>query len=167
MKPPTPAHRLLRSFADGSTLAFGQGRFDAWCVYLTRPGQLPDPPRDIDYFTRLKAIAVHHGAHQLYTDFLAVYHRTTADVSPAVLELCYWLSRHYTDDALEVDMLLSIVYAGMVAEENKARARLKKRVKRLGMHQLLLEDFSAAQAATFSRGKVWQDIDRACTERGF
>lgn len=167
MTAPVPGHRLLRSFADGSTLAFGPGRFDDWCVYLTRPGQQPDPPRDIDYFARLKAIAARHSSQLLYTDFLTIYHRTTADVSPAILELCYWLSRYYGDDALEADMLLSILYAGMIAEENKSRARLKKRVKRLGIHQLLIEDFTAEQAATFSKGKKWQEIDLACTERGF
>lgn len=64
-------------------------------------------------------------------------------------------------------MLLSILYAGMIAEENKSRARLKKRVKRLGLHQLLIEDFTAEAAATFSKGKTWQEIDLACTERGF
>ena len=162
-----PTHRLLRIFADESVLAFGPGRFDEWCVYVTRPGQQPDPPRDTDYFARIKRLAARHGVLLFSTDFLTIYHRTTVDVSPAVLELCYWLSRHYADDALEADMLLSIIYAGMVAEENKTRARLKKRVKRLGIHQLLLEDFTAEQAATFSRGKTWQEIDRACTERGF
>lgn len=164
---PLQGHRLLRTFADSSRLSFGPGRFDAWCVYLTRPGQQPDPPRDLTYFARLKALAARHGAQLLYTDFLALYHRTTADVAPAILELCYWLSRHYGDDALEVDIVLSILYAGMVAEDNKARARLKKRVKRLGMHQLLLEDFTAEAAASFSRGKTWQEIDMACTARGF
>lgn len=159
--------RLLRSFSNGSTLAFGPGRFDDWCVYVTQPGQQPDPPRDSVYFAQIKALAAQHGPQVLYTDFLAIYYRTTADVSPVVFELCYWLSRAYRDDALEADLLLSILYAGMIAEENKSRARLKKRVKRLGLHQLLLEDFTAEAAATFSRGKRWQDINRACVERGF
>lgn len=57
------------------------------------------------------------------------------------------------DDSLEADMLLSILYARMVAEGSKERARLKKRVKRLGVHQVLIEGVAPEAAATFSRGK--------------
>jgi hypothetical protein len=81
--------------------------------------------------------------------------------------MIYHMARAYGDDALDVDILLSILYAGMIAEENKRRARLRKRVKRLGVHQLLFEGASPAEATTFSRDKPWDVIDMECTVRRF
>lgn len=51
----------------------------------------------------------------------------------------------------------------MIAEENKRRARLRKRVKRLGVHQPLEEHLALEEAATFSEGKSWEVIDLECT----
>lgn len=158
---------ILRTFGDGSVLEFGAGRFDQWCVYLTRPGGVRYPPRDPEYFAQLQSLAVKYGADKLYTDFLAIYYRTTRDVSPHVFEMIYHMAWAYADDVLEVDILLSLLYAGMIAEENKRRARLRKRVKRLGVHQLLIEGLSAEEAATFSKGKPWKMIDFECTVRHF
>jgi hypothetical protein len=158
---------IIRSFRDGSVLEFGAGRFDAWCVYLTRPDRPRYPPRDVDYFAQLRSLALRHGAQMLYTDFLAIYHRTTKQASPHVLEIIYHMANAYGDDDLDVDILLSILYAGMIAEENKRRARLRKRVKRLGVHQVLFEDKAPEEAATFSKGKPWEVIDLECTVRHF
>lgn len=158
---------IIRTFRDGSMLEFGAGRFDHWCVYLTRPDRPRYPPKDIDYFVQLRSLAVRHGAQLLYTDFLAIYYRTTRQVSPHVLEMIYYMSKAYGDDELEVDILLSILYAGMIAEENKRRAKLRKRVKRLGVHQVLFENLAPEEAATFSKGKSWEVIDLECTVRNF
>ena len=56
---------------------------------------------------------------------------------------------------------------GMLAEENKAFTRLGKRIKRLGMHKLLIENETVADAANFMRGMGWRQIDAMCKERGF
>ncbi|NTW97628.1 MAG: hypothetical protein HGB28_03675 [Oscillochloris sp.] len=77
------------------------------------------------------------------------------------------MANAYGDDELDVDILLSILYVGMIVEENKRRAKLRKRVKRLGGHQVLFEDMAPEQAATFSRGKPWEVIDLECTVRYF
>lgn len=158
---------LLRTFADGSLLEFGAGRFDRFCIYLSRPERPRYPPRDVEYFAQLKSLAARHGPQQLYADFVVIFNRTTKAVSAHVFEMIYHMTRHYGDDALELDLLYSLLYAGMVAEENKQRARLKKRVKRLGIHQLLIEDFTPEAAATFSKGKAWQVIDFECAVRQF
>ena len=158
---------IIRTFRDGSVLEFGAGRFDHWCVYLTRPDRPRYPPKDTDYFAHLRSLAVRHGALMLYADFLAIYHRTTKQVSPHVLEMIYHMAKAYGDDDLEVDILLSILYASMIAEENKRRARLRKRVKRLGVHQVLFEDLAPEEAATFSKDKSWEVIDLECTVRNF
>ena len=66
-----------------------------------------------------------------------------------------------------MDIWFTVIYAGMVAEENKAFAMLKKRIKRLGMHQVLVEGFDADYAAHFSRGKKWPELDSLMKQRGF
>ncbi|NTV99741.1 MAG: hypothetical protein HGA19_00375 [Oscillochloris sp.] len=81
--------------------------------------------------------------------------------------MIYYRSKAYGDDDLEVGILLSILYAGMIAEENKRQARLRKRVKRLGVHQVLFEGLAPEEAATFSKVKLWEVIDLECTVRHF
>ena len=159
--------RLLQTFPDGSTVSFGRGAFDDWCVYLHRPGERPHAPRDERYFARLQRLGETHGHPTLYADFVAVYDRTTGEVDAAVLDLILKLSPKYGVDALEIAIWLTVIYAGMVAEENKEKAVLKKRIKRLGMHQTLLEGLPPAEAARFSRGKKWPELARICRSKGF
>jgi len=77
------------------------------------------------------------------------------------------LSQDYTDVWVEMDTWFTVIYAGMIAEENKANAILKKRIKRLGMHQLLLENFKSEEAANFSKNKKWQELDIIMKQKGF
>jgi hypothetical protein len=62
---------------------------------------------------------------------------------------------------------MTFLYAGMVAEENKEGAILRKRIKRLGVHQLLIEERQAIYAENFSRSKPWREIAVECDVRGF
>jgi hypothetical protein len=55
----------------------------------------------------------------------------------------------------------------MLAEEKKAGTRLGKRIKRLGVHKLLIEKRTVDEAANFMRGMNWRTIDTMCKERGF
>jgi len=55
----------------------------------------------------------------------------------------------------------------MVAENVKKNTRLGKRIKRLGVHDLLLESGEVAHAAHFMRGLGWREIDVLCRARGF
>ena len=55
----------------------------------------------------------------------------------------------------------------MVAEERKAGTRLGKRIKRLGVHQLLMEHKSPYDSANFTRGMDWKEIAGLCEECGF
>ena len=58
-----------------------------------------------------------------------------------------------------VEQWFVVIYAGMIAEENKQSAILKKRIKRLGMHQVLKLEYEPRIAANFSKGKKWRDLD--------
>jgi hypothetical protein len=158
--------RAIKQFPDGAALEFDAGNFDDWCVYLVAGGGRA-ALRDSEYFARLKELAKRHGARKIYDDFVKIYNATTSSLSPHVLNGITKLASSYGEDSLEMDKLFTILYAGMVAEENKANAILRKRVKRLGMHQVLVDDFEPEVAANFSRGKPWRELDVECNRRGF
>lgn len=159
--------RLIKSFPDGSQLCFDRGRFDDWCVYLTLPDGTRLAPRDWQYFQRLQELGRFYGLERIYDEFVAVYVQTTGEVQEDVLRSIGQRAEVYPAQSLRVDKVLTILYAAMVAEENLANRPLKKRIKRLGVHQLLLEEFTPHEAANFSRGRKFPELDRLCRERGF
>lgn len=107
-----------------------------------------------------------HGS-QIYSDFVSIYDTTTKSIEQSVLDFISNLTSKYGKDNLEIDILFTILYAGMIAEENKSYTKLGKRVKRLGMHQVLVEKLPAHIAANFSKGKNWYEIAKECEQRGF
>lgn len=159
--------RLLTSFSNKGKIEFDDGCFDGWCVFLTKSNGERYAPSDIKYFTRLKTLSEKYGSQKIYDDFVVIYNRTNKEINKQVFELIRALSSYYKSDALEIEVWFGVIYAGMIAEENKAKAVLKKRIKRLGMHQLLLQNYNAEQAANFSKGKKWRDLDKIMTGLGF
>lgn len=155
------------TFSDGSVLEYGQGRFDGWCVFLTDPDGVRYAPRDHQYFGRLSAVAARYGAQTVYGDFVAIYQKATERFDKDVLELITSLSEKYDDSAVAMAVDFTILYMGLVAEENKANTRLGKRVKRLGVYQVLMENMSPDAAANYSKGKTWRALDALCASYGF
>jgi hypothetical protein len=45
-----------------------------------------------------------------------------------------------------MELWFTVLYAGMISEENKTNAILKKRVKRLGIHQVLIQNSTPSEA---------------------
>jgi hypothetical protein len=158
---------LVKNIRNMHTVVFDTGRIDNWCVYLKRNGQQRYAPTDTEYFTLLKNMATTHSPQKMYDDFVQIYAPTTKNIDAAVIELITEIANTYNSDAEEIDIWFTILYAGMIAEENKAHAVLKKRIKRLGMHQILIENFEPHTAANFSKGKKWRDLDVIMKERGF
>jgi hypothetical protein len=158
---------LIQKFSDGSKLEYDEGKFDSWGIWLTRPGQQRYMPRDVEYFNSLQLFGGKHGSQKIYADFVDVFEHTNQDVEQATLSRIRQMALKYGADSLEIEILLVILYAGMIAEENKENTRLGKRVKRLGVHQVLEENMSAAKAANFSRGMKAFQIADLCVQRGF
>ena len=158
---------LIKIINNNIRIEFDFGSFDNWCVFVSRPAQLRFAPTDIEYFSWLKKQAARFGSAKIYNDFISIYESTTKDIEPAILNTISIISKDYEPDAEEMDLWFTVIYAGMIAEENKAKAILKKRIKRLGMHQLLLENYSAEEAASFSRNKKWQELDALMKQKGF
>ena len=158
---------LIQTFSDGSSLSFDSGKFDRWCVYLQQPNQPKRAPTDLQYFMRLWQLGQTHGCKKIYDDFLKFYNLTSKNIEQPVLDLISKISTTYNDDALEIEILFTIIYAGMIAEENKEFTKLKKRIKRLGIHQTLIDKESPEFASNFSKGKKWRELDQLCKAKGF
>lgn len=116
---------------------------------------------------QLKNLAERFGTNKVYSDYIRVYDLTGKQISNDCLDSISRLSEEYGTSAIQVDTIFSILYMAMIAEERKAGTRLGKRIKRLGIHKLLIEDRPVHEAANFMRGMGWRDIAHLCEERGF
>lgn len=157
----------INEFSNGGFIEFDSGCFDGWCVFVTTPGSLRFAPTDVQYFTRLKKLSEKFGPQKVYDDFVVIFNRTTKNVDQKVFELITVLSRFYDTDVVEMELWLNVIYAGMIAEENKENAILKKRIKRLGLHQVLIDGMPPEKAAVFSKGKKWKELDEIMRMKGF
>lgn len=157
--------RHISSFADIS-IFYDKGSFDNWCVYI-RKGSRSYAPKDTEYFTRLQQLATKHTASKLYDDFVRIYDHTNTEITNSTLDLIGIMSKDYSDDAKEVRLWFTVMYAGMVAEENKANKILGKRIKRLGIYQVLMLKRSPEHAANYGRGKKWKYLDEIMQVYGF
>ena len=158
---------IIKEFNNGSYLEYDQGSFDNWCVYLTKTDGTRKPPYDTDYFQQLKELSNTYGADRLYRDYVKVYELTGNSIDDNVLNLISEISNDYGAHSIEVDIIFSILYMAMIAEENKAFTKLGKRIKRLGIHELLIENKSVQYSANFMRDVGWREISDLCNKRGF
>lgn len=157
----------VKTFSDGTSVGFTQGSFDKWCVYFETEAGDKRVPKDADYFRSLKQMSAIYGAQKIYADFIEIYDRTGKAVNMQVLDDITEISQDYIEHTLIFEQIYSILYLTMIAEENKENTRLGKRIKRLGIHVLLVEDASVEYAARFMDGRKWREIDALCSARGF
>lgn len=135
-------------------------------MYVTRSSQPRTAPLDAEYFSTLRELHVRFPG--LYDDFIEVFNRTTADVDAALLAHISEIASQYPPSVrTDIDVLVTTLWAAMIAEENRAHAPLGKRIKRLGVHQVLVEGMPVKEATVFSRGKPWRELEKLCEARGF
>lgn len=136
--------------------------------FLARPGQERKALRDEEYFAQIITLAERHDRKKLYQDYLKVYEYTDKKLDMKVLRAITELAkRGYGPAALLADYLLTVLYAGMIAEENKENTKLGKRIKRLGVYEILMEGRDARTAANLTRGMKYQQIEAVCEAGGF
>ena len=150
---------------DDSYLAFSQGRFDNWCVYHVSNNNV-HAVKDREVFALLAKYSNNSARFKLYAHFVSIFDTTTATLNRSVISKIRSVAKDY-DNVSEISFILLFLYAGMVAEENKKKAILKKFIKRLGVHQVLIEGMAPELAANYSRGKNWRELQSECIARGF
>lgn len=152
--------KLIKNLKNNRKVVFDTGKFDDWCVYVVEENGNRKAPFDVTYFTDLKAINAKYPDNKVYHDFLKIYHPTDKTINPAVLTEIEEIAETYNEeDRMHIEQWFTVIYAGMVAEENKQFAILKKRINHLGVHQTLIQNFEPVTAATFSTGKKWRVLD--------
>ncbi len=160
--------RLVKQLQNNRTVIFDSGRFDDWCVYVVESKGSKKAPLDETYFSDLFQISQNYPNNKVYNDFVKIYERTNRTIDNDVLRLIDEIVATYNDEhKIIVEQWFTVIYAGMIAEENKENAILKKRIKRLGMHQVLVLNIPAREAAKFSYGKNWKELDKLMKSLGF
>ena len=159
--------KTVKIYSDGSLLEYDRGNFDDWCVYHIDKYGKRKAPRDMEYFRDIKNLAKQYGTEKVYQDFVKVYDSVNRNNVRTSLENITNIAKTYENDFIKTDTLYTILFMGMLAEENKKNTKIGKRIKRLGIHKLLIEDEPVKTAANFMRGMKWREIDKMCKERGF
>ena len=158
----------IKRFEDGTFLEYDDGRFDKWCVYYTDSNGNKKAPKDTDYFEDLYNFSKKYGNDRIYSDYVKIYNKTGKKIEEETISYIEQIAKEYDlFDRMEIEKMFMILYMGMIAEENKERTKLGKRIKRLGVHALLVENRPIKESATFMTGKRWQLLDKLCKERGF
>ena len=103
----------------------------------------------------------------IYEDFVSIYEKTQGTLDNDLLNQINVLSQGYGDLSLYAEKLFVILYATMIAEMSKTNTKLGKRIKRLGIHKILIENMDCHQAANFMKGMGWREISKLCDQRGF
>lgn len=165
--------QLVATFKDetrGVTMGFGRGNFDQWCIYVMGAHPYQKFPTDDWSLNLLKSWTQHRPPEDIYEDFVTIYDLVTPEATYAytkpVITLIEEISFKYPD-YIDACVLWTYFYMGMIAEENKDGAILKKRIKRLGVYQVLIEGVSPKIAADYSRGMSADYLDKVCFYRDF
>ncbi len=160
--------RIIKQLKHSRQVVFDKGSFDNWCVFVVEENGKRKAPLDTEYFTDLQNISKKYKADKVYTDFVLIYDKTSVAINNSVLDLIDQIVETYRDeDKIIIEQWFSVIYGGMIAEENKQNAILKKRVKRLGIYQILKLNYPPQIAANYSRGKKWRELDSTMKSYGF
>lgn len=159
----------LYEFDDGAHIGFKCGKFDNWCIDFHYPNGDIENPLDTFYFSELKSIAEKYpkGHDLIYNLFVDIYDKTSKSYNSEIIDTIINQSKQFGNDSVTYRNCMAMIYLGMIAEENKKNAILKKRIKRLGMHQIFIEGTTVDYAANFSRKKDYQTLSEIMTKRGF
>ncbi|MDY0131203.1 MAG: hypothetical protein RBR53_00895 [Desulforegulaceae bacterium] len=131
--------RLVKKLFNSRQVVFDKGRFDNWCVYVEEASGFKKAPFDSMYFSDLQKLSKFYPDKKVYNDFVRIYNDTSEKIDKNVLNLIDEIVSTYDKKhQIIVEQWFTVIYAGMIAEENKKRAILKKRVKRLGIYQVLI-----------------------------
>ncbi len=74
------------------------------------------------------------------------------------------ISSNYKNDVINFDKWFTVIYLGMIAEENKKNTILGKKIKGLAMYQIMKENFTAKEAANYSKGKKAFELQKECNK---
>ena len=147
----------------GYEIYFGPGRFDSWCVYM-KDNNHEKIPLDKDYFLWILNLANKYSKKQVYKDFITIYNSVNEEFDEnECYKICQTIDKHYEEDTTHWWV---IFYMTMVAECTKKNSILKKRIKHLGVYNILFDEYEVDYVVKYMRGKRWRELDKLMKERG-
>lgn len=158
-----------------ATMYFGYGKFDEWCIYIHGNSGCPKVPTDLWALEILLQWSNKRPAGAIYNDFCRIYElvtdKSTYEFTKPVIAMIEAIAFNYPD-YIQACVLWTYFYMGMIAEENKKgpggeKLPLRRRIKRLGVYMVLMEDKTPEFAANYSRGLGADYLDKVCYYRGF
>lgn len=159
--------KIVKKLKNNRKVIFDKGNFDDWCVYIVEKNGTRRAPFDVDYFSDLQSLNYKYMNHKIYKDFMKIYEATGNTIDQRVIEIINELIEGYEEeDRVLAEQCFTVLYAGMIAEENKKCTILKKRIKHLGVYQILVQNLKPEVAANFSRHRKWRELDRIMREIG-
>ena len=149
----------VKRLKDGSIIFQGPGKFDDYCVFINEHA-----PRDEEYFNFFLEKSEIYGKDQIYSDFKYIYSKTGKEIDEEILKDIERISSNYKNDVINFDKWFTVIYLGMIAEENKKNTILGKKIKGLAMYQIMKENFTAKEAANYSKGKKAFELQKECNK---
>lgn len=150
--------------SNGYTLVFGQGNFDEYCVHVTRPNQKKWFPKDYEYLHWIRRLSRVYGDDKVYNDFLKVYDEAKFNYDEHnAYQIIQSIDSHYYGNT---EHWWAVFYMTMVAEEHKENTILGKRIKRLGVYNVIYDGYSPKFTAEYMKNKDWIELDSLMIERG-
>lgn len=154
----------IKEFLNGGRMMYVKGRFDAWMLDCKGVEYLSRFPRDEEIFELVISLAKQYGPANLLGEFNWIFWMTDSILSSTTLRYIESRGKIYGQ---KFEIVFTFLYLSMVAEENKTHAPLGKRMKMLGIYQVLIEGADPFYASQFSKGKKVQELNEEMRKRGF
>ena len=153
-------------------LFFGRGRFDDWCVFVFDSVRSKFFfPLDYDYLYWIKCLGERFGNERVYFDFVLLYDCVRRGVSNRE---CYVVTSMVDEGYVGVDTQVwwVIFFMTMYAECMKENTRLGKRIKRLGVYNVLVDGDDVEYVTQYMKNDEglpgwFEYLDRLMRDRGF
>lgn len=163
---PEELKSLITAFDDSTYLCFTRGAFDSWRVtFLDSEGKQLYSPKDTAFFDYFLSLTEYGNTEQeIFNIIKKMSKKIVKDMDTEFDHLKEEIYNYAVElnipesEQLRFEKAMMSILAAMLSEEQKAFTRLGKKLKLLGLHQVLIGKMEPREAASWSRGKPWRDI---------
>lgn len=163
---PEELNSLITAFDDSTYLCFTRGAFDSWRVtFLDAEGKQNYSPKDTAFFDYFLSLTEYGSTKK---DIFNIIKKMSKKISKnmdiifdPLRKDIYKYAKELNipeNEQLRFEKAMMSILAAMLSEEQKAFTKLGKKLKLLGLHQVLIGNMEPKTAANWSRGKSWRDI---------
>jgi hypothetical protein len=160
--------RLIRAFSNGAFLEYARSgdvpNFQIY--YVDFKGQRRRASRE-EALSRLVSFSESHDRLDLYHRYSRLYELSSHDIESEVLKQIDLWAKDYAMGDLSFQCLYSFLYAELVLMSGEISGLSERRLQRLAIHHVLIEERPVSYACRFST-KVSRDrVIAECVLRGF